>query len=162
MGKSSAINSLVGVSGLARVAKTPGRTQALNFFSVQDRWIAVDLPGYGYARVSHGLRDGWKDLIEGYLGSRPTLRLVVALIDARLPPQDADRRLLAGLREARVPTLVLATKVDAIARTKQVAAVRALATGHGIPTETVLGFSSHDDTGREAALSLIHAATRRA
>ncbi|MEN9786297.1 MAG: hypothetical protein RLZZ299_1561 [Pseudomonadota bacterium] len=161
VGKSSAINSLVGVSGLARVAKTPGRTQALNFFSVQDRWIAVDLPGYGYARVSHSLRDGWKDLIEGYLGGRPSLRLVVALIDARLPPQDADRRLLDGLREARVPTLVLATKIDAIARTRQVAAVRALAAGHGIPTETVLGYSSHDGTGKDAALSLIHAATRR-
>src|SRR4051812_18200685 len=88
VGKSSLLNELVGIKGLARVAKTPGRTQSLNLFEIDGRWIAVDLPGYGYAKVSKGMRAAWKGIVETYLGDRETLKLVVVLLDARLPAQD--------------------------------------------------------------------------
>ncbi|MFZ5478549.1 MAG: ribosome biogenesis GTP-binding protein YihA/YsxC [Myxococcota bacterium] len=145
VGKSSLLNALVGVKGLARVAKTPGRTQAINLFEVQGRWIAVDLPGYGYAKVSQAMRASWKGLIEGYLGTRETLRMVVALLDARLPPQDADRALLAGLIDAGIPVLPVATKVDALTRGKRQATLDALAKGHGL--SGVLGVSSTERIG---------------
>ena len=155
VGKSSAINTLTGVSGLARVAKTPGRTQALNLFEIDAAWVAVDLPGYGYAKVRHTLREQWKGLIEDYLGTRETLRMVVALVDGRLPPQELDVQLIQGLGEAGIPTLVVATKIDAFARTKQEGALVALARAHGIPREAVVGFSSIDGTGRDEVLRRI-------
>jgi len=155
VGKSSALNTLTGIGSLARVAKTPGRTQAINLFAVGDAWIAADLPGYGYARVRQSLREQWKGLIESYLGERETLRLVVALIDVRIPPQELDGQLLAGLSQAEIPTLVVATKIDAISPTRRAAAVTELARGHGLPPEAVVAFSSHDGTGKDAVLRVI-------
>ena len=159
VGKSSAINTLTEVSGLARVAKTPGRTQALNLFEIDGAWVAVDLPGYGYAKVRHTLREQWKGLIEDYLGTRETLRMVVALVDGRLPPQDLDVQLLEGLGQAGIPTLVVATKIDAFARTKREAALQSLAQAHGIPRDAVVGFSSLDGTGRDEVLRRIAGVT---
>jgi GTP-binding protein len=158
VGKSSLLNALVGVRGLARVAKTPGRTQAINLFAVGDRWIAVDLPGYGYAKVSKGMRSSWKGLIETYLGTRETLRMVVALIDARLPPQEMDQKLLRGLVEARIPVLPVATKIDAITRTKRQPTLDALAKGHGL--QGVLGVSSTDGIGIDELRDAIDAIVR--
>ena len=155
VGKSSAINTLTGVSGLARVAKTPGRTQAINLFAIQEAWIAVDLPGYGYAKVRQTLREQWKGLIETYLGTRDTLRMVVALVDSRLPPQELDGQLLDGLGAARIPTLMVATKIDAFAKTKREAALQTLADAHRVPRDAVIGFSSLDGTGREEVLDRI-------
>jgi GTP-binding protein len=155
VGKSSALNALAGVGSLARVAKTPGRTQAINLFAVEDAWIAADLPGYGYARVQQTLREQWKGLIESYLGERPTLRLVVALLDVRIPPQALDGQLLSGLSAAEIPTLVVATKVDALSPTRRAAAVAELARGHGLPPEAVVPFSSHDGIGRDTVLQVI-------
>jgi GTP-binding protein len=160
VGKSSAINTITGLSGLARVAKTPGRTQALNLFDIDSKWIAVDLPGYGFAKVSQTLREQWKGAIEEYLGTRTTLRMVVALIDSRLPPQILDRQLLLGLDGARIPTLVVATKIDAFARSKQEHALQTLAAGHGIPRDAMVGFSSHAGTGRDEVLDRIWKMTR--
>jgi GTP-binding protein len=155
VGKSSAINTLTGVSGLARTAKTPGRTQAINLFAIDESWIAVDLPGYGYAKVGHTLREQWKGFIETYLGSRETLRMVVALVDSRHPPQEADTQLLDGLGAAQIPTLVVATKIDAFSRTRREDALRALAEGHGLPRDAVVGFSSMDLTGKDEVLRRI-------
>lgn len=160
VGKSSAINAILGHAGLARTSSTPGRTQAINLFEVDARWIAADLPGYGYAKVSHAAREAWKGLVEGYLGSRATLRLVIVLIDSRIPPQDLDTQLLRGLSAARIPVLVLATKIDAISRTRRAAALSALAKGHGIPLETVLAFSSTEPIGVDDARGMIMQAVR--
>lgn len=155
VGKSSALNALLGVAGLARTSGTPGRTQAINLFDVDERWIAADLPGYGYAKVSHASRAAWKGLIERYLGERPTLRLVVVLIDSRIPPQESDTQLLRSLTGARIPVLVLATKVDGIPRGKRPGALAALAKGHGIPVQTVLGFSATERIGIDEARDMI-------
>lgn len=160
VGKSSALNRLFGVAGLARVSKTPGRTQALNYFEVDGRWLAVDLPGYGHARVSHGVRDAWKGLIEGYLGDRPTLRLVVALVDARIPAQESDTRLVHGLLDAGIHTAVVATKIDGITKGQRARALAALAEAHTLPPGALIAFSAVDGTGREEVLRLIEARIR--
>lgn len=155
VGKSSAINLLLGVPGIARVAKTPGRTQALNLFVVEERWIAVDLPGYGYAKVSKKLQESWKGYIEDYLGARSTLKLVVILVDGRHEAMDMDSQLIHAMRGAGIPVLLLATKIDGISRTRRAAALSKLAEGHGLPVEVLVGFSSTEDIGREDALRAI-------
>ncbi len=159
VGKSSAINALIGAT-VARVAKTPGRTQALNLFVVDEAWIAVDLPGYGYAKVSKTMREGWKGLIEGYLGGRPTLRLVVCLVDSRVPPQEMDTGLLHGLADAGIPTLVVATKIDAFSRTRRADALNVLARAHDIDPTTLIGFSAHEGIGKDEVMKAIRAAVR--
>lgn len=155
VGKSSAINCLLGVEGLARTSKTPGRTQALNYFEVDGRWIAVDLPGYGHAKVSHAVRAHWKGLIEGYLAERETLRLVIVLVDSRIPPQESDRQLIHGLLDAGIHTLVVATKVDAVPRGKRDATLAALAEAHGLPAGALMPFSAHERIGRDEVRALI-------
>lgn len=159
VGKSTALNLLLGGT-VARVSKTPGRTQALNFFEVDRRWLAVDLPGYGHAQVSHTVRAGWKRLVEGYLAGRPSLRLVVLLVDVRLPAQDSDREMIAALHQGPAAFVVLATKVDALPKTRRVAAVQALARAHGLPDDAVIPFSGTDRIGREDALRVIRDAVR--
>jgi len=161
VGKSSAINAVLDRPRAARVSKTPGRTQALNLFEVdhaQAAFTLVDLPGYGFARVPDAVQDRWKVAIEAYLGDRPALRLVISLVDARLPAQDLDRQLLAGLQRAGVPHLVVATKIDKLPRSKQKAAVAALARGLEVPE--VLPISSETGEGIEALRARIITAVR--
>lgn len=159
VGKSSALNTLLGAS-VARVSKTPGRTQALNLFVVDEAWIAVDLPGYGYAKVSKDKREGWKELIEGYLSDRATLRAVICLIDARVPPQDMDTQLLRGLVAAGIPALPVATKVDALSRNQRQGALDKLARAHGFDPAMLLGFSAHEGIGKEEVLAAIREIVR--
>lgn len=149
VGKSSLLNRLAGVRKLARVSKTPGRTQQINFFSVGDLGIFVDLPGYGFARVPLPLKARWKGLVEGYLSQRTCLRGVVLLVDLRRGLEEEDWMLVEFLAAHQVPILVGATKADKLARgprlqragvvAEQLAAVGAdivvlsALTGEGIP-----------------------------
>jgi len=110
-GKSSALNALVGHRQLARVSKTPGRTQLLNFFELPHGRL-VDLPGYGFAKAPRTLREGWGDLIEGYLASRDCLRALVVVMDARRALTDFDRMMLGWAGEARLRCHLLLTKAD--------------------------------------------------
>ena len=121
VGKSSAINAIVGRKRLAFTSKTPGRTQTINFY---DLGIArlVDLPGYGFARASQALRAQWQTLVEAYLHSRPTLAGVVVVMDARHPFTPLDRQLLGWLGETRA--LVLLSKADKLSRAEQSALAR--------------------------------------
>ena len=116
VGKSSAINRLLGRRGLARTSATPGRTQQINFFRVDDRLVFADLPGYGYARASHAARAAWRPLVESYLEGRAVLAGVVLLVDVRRGLEDEERALLAFLAGLRMPVLVVATKVDKLNR----------------------------------------------
>lgn len=158
VGKSSAINKLLGTHKAARVSSTPGRTQAVNLFEVERRLVLADLPGYGYAKVPEAIQSGWKGLIEGYLADRSTLRLAVLLLDPRRDPQEMDATLLWGLREARIPILVLATKVDKLKRSKVAHQVRQLRTAYGLSPDECVPFSSLDGTGVEKTWSVIDAA----
>ncbi len=119
VGKSSLLNRLVGHHGLARVSKTPGRTQQINFFLIDERLTFVDLPGYGFARVPLPVKEQWKQLVEAYLGRRPNLRAVVVIVDLRRGVQDDDAALLASLRAQDLPAIVAATKADKLARGEQ-------------------------------------------
>ncbi|MCI0370037.1 MAG: ribosome biogenesis GTP-binding protein YihA/YsxC [candidate division NC10 bacterium] len=116
VGKSSLINRLLGRRKLARVSRTPGRTRVLNFFLVNDWFYFVDLPGYGYAAVPGRVRETWGPMIEEYLTTRPTLRGVVLLLDARHPPQAHDVATRAWLAEERIAHLLVLTKIDKVPR----------------------------------------------
>lgn len=119
VGKSSLINKMVGRKSLARTSSTPGKTQSINFYLINETWNLVDLPGYGYARVAKSQRAFWGKLIEGYLTKRPTLRGVVHLVDIRHPPMESDIIMQDWVRSLGIPTLVVATKLDKIPRGKR-------------------------------------------
>lgn len=119
VGKSSALNVLANRRRLAFVSKTPGRTQLINFFSLGDGARLVDLPGYGYAKVPHGVRDEWGKLVAGYLQTRRSLLGVVSLMDARRPLTPLDVQLLGWLVPLRRRLLVLLTKADKLTRSEQ-------------------------------------------
>lgn len=116
-GKSSVINALTGRAALARISKTPGRTQQINFFVLDDQQHRlVDLPGYGYANVPVAVKRQWGRLVEGYLSARDSLRGVVLLMDARRPFTDADSHLLEWCVHAGLATHVLLNKSDKLSR----------------------------------------------
>lgn len=128
VGKSSLINSLIGVKGLARTSSTPGRTQAVQFYRVEGKWHFVDLPGYGYAKVPVAHTQAWKSLIESYLTGRGTLRLCLLLLDSRRGWMEMDLELQRWLEHRSLPYLVVATKFDKLKtqseRVKLMAALR--------------------------------------
>lgn len=115
-GKSSAINVITGVRALARVSKTPGRTREINFFRVDSRRRLVDLPGYGYARVSVQMQQAWQRLIEGYLEHRQCLCGVMVVMDCRHPLTDFDQQMLRWCGQAHLPVHLLLTKADKLSR----------------------------------------------
>ncbi len=112
VGKSSLVNLITRQKGLAKVSATPGKTQLINFFSIDRRWTLVDLPGYGYAKVDKGKRDLFGALIIDYLLNRPNLRLTFVLIDSRLEPQPIDLDFLRWLTDSAVPYGLIFTKID--------------------------------------------------
>lgn len=156
VGKSSAINRLLDCKKVARVSSTPGRTQAINLFAVGGRVAFADLPGYGFARVPDAIQRGWKGLVEGYLADRPALALVVVLLDPRRDPQALDADLIWGLRQARIPLLVLATKMDKIKRSKQASALAALRRAYKLKAHEAVGFSSHTGAGIDRTWQIVN------
>src|SRR4051812_3446553 len=117
VGKSSLLNTLVRRKSFARVSRTPGRTREINFFRINNGFVLVDLPGYGYARVSKEKKAEWKPLIESYLRRTTQLRGIVLLLDIRRDPSDDDRAMLDFLAETEVPTIVALTKTDKLSKT---------------------------------------------
>lgn len=116
VGKSSLINSLLGVRGLARTSNTPGRTQALNYFLINDRFHFVDLPGYGYARVPKAIRGGWAEMVTNFLANRANLVLSIQIVDLRHEPTVQDKQLYEWLGHYGKPTVVVATKSDKLSQ----------------------------------------------
>ena len=126
VGKSTLMNTLLNRKGLAKTSGTPGKTRLVNFFDVNGVAYFVDLPGYGYARVSKGMRARWRDSITTYLTDREPLRLVCHLIDSRHKPSNQDFEMLELLEEAQIATLVVATKIDKVRASQRTKAMRAL------------------------------------
>jgi len=120
VGKSSLINTLVNRKGLARTSHTPGRTQEINFFTVNNRFAFIDLPGYGYAKVPEAIRRQWRPMIETYLRERRTLRLVVLILDIRRDPSEEDRQLIGWLEHYGLPFVIILTKTDKVSRNQLV------------------------------------------
>ncbi len=126
VGKSSLINALTGQKRLAFTSSTPGRTQTINFYRIDDRFHFVDLPGYGYARVPPGHMEQWKKLIEYYLENRETLKLSCVILDARRGWMDKDLDLKRWLEHHGRPYLVVATKTDKLNRSESDRGLRAI------------------------------------
>ena len=118
VGKSSFINTLLGRKNLARTSSKPGKTQQLNFYNIDDKIRFVDVPGYGYAKVSKAERAKWGKMIEEYLTSRENLRAVVSLVDLRHEPTADDIQMYDFLKYYEIPVIVIATKADKIPRGK--------------------------------------------
>ncbi len=114
VGKSSLINALTGRKSLARVSKTPGKTQTINIFEIDDIWRLVDLPGYGYAKVSQKQRKQWDQMIINYLSYRVNLVNAFVLVDGRIPPQKIDLEFINRLGKKQIPFTLLFTKWDKV------------------------------------------------
>ena len=127
VGKSSLLNLLTHRKNLARVSGSPGKTRTINFYLIDGEFRIVDLPGYGYAKVSKSVSEGWGDMMETYLGNRPNLLNVVQLVDIRHAPSKQDIEMYSYLRHYGLDGLVVATKADKISRNqmqKQVKLIR--------------------------------------
>jgi GTP-binding protein len=119
VGKSSLINSLLGVKGLARTSSTPGRTQSINFFLINEEFYFVDLPGYGFAKTSQEKRRAWGKLIERYLAERKQLVISILIVDARHEPSPLDLQMKSWLQHYGLPFLVVSTKIDKLTANEQ-------------------------------------------
>ncbi len=156
-GKSSALNVITDQKSLARTSKTPGRTQLINFFTVDDDRRLVDLPGYGYAKVSKDVKVRWHRAIARYLETRRSLKGVILLMDIRHPLKDFDRQVLAWCFAAGLPTHILLTKADKLkrgpAKAVQIQVRRELPDLHS--HATVQLFSAHTPAGAEEARAML-------
>jgi len=156
VGKSSLLNTLLGRKGLAKTSSTPGKTQTLNFFDVNEKVYFVDLPGYGFAKVPKSMKDAWNRVMADYLATREPLRLVVSLVDARHKPSPLDVEMLHLLDEAEVPTLVVATKVDKLKRSHRQRSMNTIRETLGLEKDMlVLPFSSQTREGLKELWQII-------
>jgi GTP-binding protein len=155
VGKSSLLNSLVRRKSFARVSRTPGRTREINFFRVNNGFVFVDLPGYGYARVSKEKKAQWRPLIESYLRRTTQLRGIVLLLDIRREPSDDDRAMLDFLAEVGVPTIVALTKTDKLSKAGAQESAAKISRALSLESEQVIAFSSVTGEGRAELLEAI-------
>lgn len=152
VGKSSLLNQIMGQRKLAKVSGTPGRTRSLNFFKIDNRYYFVDLPGYGYAKVSKSMRAEWGKLIEDYLTNTPELIGLVLLLDCRRESTEQDLELLAWLAERKLPVMLAVTKADKLSKHQINVKLSKLEAELGVPavaTSTVTGI------GRKSLLASI-------
>ena len=158
VGKSSLLNRLLGRKQLARVSSIPGKTANINFFDV-DGVKFVDLPGYGYAKVSHTEKQRWTDLIGGYFEQERSFNLVISLVDIRHEAQKLDLQMVDFLTEAELPFVVALTKADKITRNKQSQAAAALRSSFGLAQEQIIITSSETGLGIDELRRRIEDAT---
>ena len=152
VGKSSVINSLLNTRGLARTSNTPGRTQSLNFFDINDSFRFVDLPGFGYARVPKSLRLGWGEMVTSYLAKRQQLVLSIQLVDSRHEPTTLDLQLHDWLEHSAKPRLIVATKSDKLSNNelrKNLEHIRNV-----LNDQSVLAYSAKTGRGRDELATL--------
>ena len=156
VGKSSFINTLLGRKNLARTSSKPGKTQLLNFYNIDDKLRFVDVPGYGYAKVSKSERAKWGKMIEEYLVSRDNLRAVVSLVDLRHEPSADDVQMYDFLKYYEIPVIVVATKADKIKRSQLQKHIKMIKTElNVVPGTKVLTFSALTKQGKDEILDLI-------
>lgn len=153
VGKSSLLNALTNRKQLARVSNTPGRTQALNFFLVDDQFYLVDIPGYGYAKASKNEIEKWNRVMRSYLSGRPNLRRVFLLIDSRHGIKDIDIKMMDKLDDAAVNYQIILTKIDKIKKTEREKvqnACEAFVANRGAAHPEIIASSSEKNDGIEA------------
>lgn len=156
VGKSSLINSLVNRKALARTSATPGKTQTINFYNINDEMYLVDLPGYGYAKVSESEKEKWGKLIERYLHTSKQLKAVFLLIDIRHDPSANDRMMYEWIVAMGYKPIIIATKLDKLKRSQVQKNVKAIKEGLGLlPGSIVIPFSSETKQGRDEIWDLV-------
>lgn len=156
VGKSSLINSLVNRKALARTSATPGKTQTINFYNINDEMYLVDLPGYGYAKVSESEKEKWGKLIERYLHTSKQLKAVFLLIDIRHEPSANDKMMYDWVLAQGYQPIIIATKLDKIKRSQVQKHVKMVKEGLGlVPGTVVIPFSAETKQGREEIWNLI-------
>lgn len=152
VGKSSFINKMIARKNLARTSSNPGKTQTLNFYKINNKFRFVDVPGYGFAKVSKAEREKWGEFIEEYLSSREYLRAVMLIIDIRHKPSVDDQMMYEWLHHIEVPVVIVATKVDKIPKgkvQKHVKEIReTLNASNNVP---IIPFSSETSQGKDEA-----------
>lgn len=156
VGKSSLLNLLTGRKKLARVSGSPGKTRTINFYIINDEFRIVDLPGYGYAKVSKSVSAGWGDMMENYLENRPNLLKVIQLVDIRHAPSKQDVEMYNYLRHFGLDGIVVATKADKISRNQMAKQLRLIRQTLGLTSEDkVIPVSALKRTGHEELLDVI-------
>lgn len=156
VGKSSLINMLTGRKSLAHVSHTPGKTQTINHFLINDSWYLVDLPGYGYAKVSKTQRKKWEQFIRSYLDKRQNLQCVFQLVDSRIPPQEIDIDFMNWMGEMQIPFVIVFTKTDNKKfkpKNIEIYNEKLLETWHNLPPQFLT--SSTKKIGKDEILNLI-------
>jgi GTP-binding protein len=158
VGKSSLLNSLLQRKALARTSNTPGRTQCINFFLVNDEFYFVDLPGYGFAKVSKSMRADWGKMAEQYLAEREQLRLSIQLIDARHKPTALDIQLHEWLVYNEKPHVVVATKSDKLSHNELQKQLKVI--GNTLAGSKIMPYSSETGKGRDQLWTEINEAVK--
>ena len=149
VGKSSLINTLVNRKRLVKTSSTPGRTQLINFFDINNRFTFVDLPGYGYAKVPTAVRKKWGPMIETYLSGRNTLKGVVVILDIRRTPREEEHNLIDWLGHYSIASILVLTKTDKLSKTKLAKQHAAVARSLALDSRGLILFSAKSRKGRE-------------
>ncbi len=153
VGKSSLMNSVLGRKGLVLVSGTPGKTQRLNYFLVNEQFHLVDLPGYGYAKAPASVQNQWRHMMQEYLRTRRQLVAVIQLVDSRHEPSRQDREMVQWLRDEEMPFCLVLTKMDKLRQSERQKAQRTITGALKLPaTQSTVPFSSHTGEGRDALL----------
>lgn len=161
VGKSSLINSLMNRKSLARTSAQPGKTQTINFYNINDTMYLVDLPGYGYAKVSESEKQKWGKMIERYLHTSEDLKAVFLLIDIRHDPSANDRQMYDWILHNGYQPIIIATKLDKIKRSQVQKQIKTIRTGLNMQPGTILiPFSAQTKQGREEIWALIDELTQ--
>ena len=155
VGKSSFINALTNKKRLAYVGNTPGKTRLINFFKIDDRWMLVDVPGYGYAKMSKQMLIKMGNMMDTYFTQREQIRCVVQLVDARHGATHDDLDMIEMISSLGIQILVVATKVDKIPKTKRIRALKNISQQLQLPMKNIFGISSTEKTGFEPVLEKI-------
>ena len=155
VGKSSLINALTGVKNLAKTSSTPGLTKMINYFLINNSFKFVDLPGYGYAKTGQKHIANWAGLMEKYLLNSTLLKTVFVLVDSRHEPSELDKMMIEFLNHYQIPYMLIATKVDKLAKSKIPQSLSKIAKILGVRRELILPFSSETLFGKEQILEYI-------
>lgn len=150
VGKSSFINALTNRKRLAYVGNTPGKTQLINFFDVDGSWTLVDVPGYGYAKLSKSQLQKMGRMMDEYFADRKEISCVVSLVDARHDPSADDMDMIAYFKETGHPVIIGATKIDKVPKTKRLAALKKISQKLQLPMKNIFPVSSTEKTGLDA------------
>lgn len=156
VGKSSLINGLMNRKSLARTSAQPGKTQTINFYNINEAMYLVDLPGYGYAKVSAAEKEKWGKMIEGYLHKSKELRAVFLLVDIRHKPSANDKQMYDWICHNGYEPVIIATKLDKLKRSQVAKSLKEIRTGLGLPKDgKILPFSAETKQGRDEIWALI-------